>query len=134
MRLFEIILILLNFYWIIAFLVKKNQKKEFKAAFAAADLLFLIAHFLRDGYRWQMIPVYILALIFITISIKSLVNPKSENQTEEKSKAVITGSIAAIFLLIISAVLSAYVFPIISLPQPTGKFCNRINNRKFKQK
>lgn len=122
MRLFEIILILLNLYWIIAFLIKKNQKKEFQAAFAAADALFLIAHFLRDGYRWQMIPVYILALIFITISVKNLLLPNSEYRNGEKSKVAITGSIFAILLLIISAVLSAYVFPIISLPQPTGKF------------
>ena len=68
MRIFEIILLLLSVSSIIYLSVRKNtthKKIELAIIFG-----LLTIHFIFEGYRWQIIPIYFLLLIILLLVFK----------------------------------------------------------------
>ncbi|WP_397445795.1 alpha/beta hydrolase family protein [Polaribacter sp. R77954] len=61
MRIFEIILLLLSVASIFYFSIRKNT--AYKKIELVTILSLLLIHFIFEGYRWQMIPIYLLLFI-----------------------------------------------------------------------
>lgn len=74
----------------------------------AFTFIALVLHLIVEGYRWQMIPLYILTLIEMVLSFWG-VEPKR------------IGSILAIILLAVSTALPI-LLPVPSIPPPSGSY------------
>ncbi|MUP45978.1 hypothetical protein E0K83_09510 [Gramella sp. BOM4] len=100
----------------IIFLVFKQPViSKIKKPYIIISLLFiLIIHLLFEGYRWQMIPAYLLWTIALLVAIR---NPKSGTS---KIIKVLKG--LGILILLILALALPCIFPVFELPKPTGQY------------
>ncbi|MEM9773627.1 MAG: hypothetical protein AAF902_03545 [Chloroflexota bacterium] len=83
---------------------------------AAVGILTLIIHFLTEGYRWQMLPLY--ALLGILLLVGALV---SWEAADLKVPQTIIFSMG-IALLTLIFTLPPILFPVNRLPTPTGEY------------
>lgn len=113
MRIFEIILLLLSVSSIIYLSFRKNATRK---KFELAIIFGLLAiHFIFEGYRWQMIPIYVLLLIISFLIFKEK-SPLNGNWFFKILKVV-----GLLFLLIIGFALPS-ALPVFKLPETTGSF------------
>ena len=112
MQLFEIILVSISTIYLGFHLF--SQRKIEPKYIAGILLLVLLVHFLVEGYRWQMIPAYLLwSIAFISGFRRS----KKRSRTFIK----ISKSIGVSLLLIIATFLPS-VLPVFDLPEPEGPY------------
>ena len=113
MRIFEIILLLVSVTSIFYFSIRK--KTTHKKIELLSILVLLATHFIFEGYRWQMTPIYFILLIIVLCVYKEYVLLKGKWFL--KSIKII----GLLFLLIIGFLLPN-VLPVFDLPNPTGKY------------
>ena len=109
MQLFEILLITILIIIVFSknFIIEKSGKKIIAGLLSA----ILVGHLLIDGARWQMIPVYIAAMIGSLYFFSNI----------SKKWLRVTSIFFALLFLIIGGTL-AYLLPVFDLPKPTGDF------------
>lgn len=114
MRTLEIILAIILFIRIILPLLNKAEWDKWVSlsAFAVTAL-----HLSIEGYRWQMIPIYLLTIWFGAVAIWRLSHPHSHSTGSPRKKAAIISFEAIIFILFLTIPI---VLPIPRTPQPTG--------------
>ncbi|MGQ1891944.1 alpha/beta hydrolase family protein [Thermophagus sp. OGC60D27] len=113
MRLFEIILLLIS--TVFPFYIS-TRGYRFNKKFPLIIIGGLIVlHFIFEGYRWQMIPGYLMTLILVWCLYKELLFFKGG-----WIKKTIRG--LTFFIILILAWGLPYVLPVFSLPTPTGKY------------
>lgn len=113
MRFFEVILLLLSVSSILYLSIRKNtiyKKIEFTII-----LGLLAIHFIFEGYRWQMIPIYFLLLIISFLIFKEK-SPLKGNWFLKSLKII-----GFLFLLIIGFMLPT-ALPVFELPETTGNY------------
>ncbi|MBW6473134.1 MAG: acetylxylan esterase [Anaerolineaceae bacterium] len=115
MRLFEIILLAIT---VLSFLLRflPLKKPTWIYLLPTLNLLALAYHLFFEGARWQMIPLYILAIAFILMGIRKIMQP------ERTFKLGFT-ILAAILLLVggaLPALLPVPVFPATQGPYAVG--------------
>ncbi|PKO05858.1 MAG: hypothetical protein CVU41_09540 [Chloroflexi bacterium HGW-Chloroflexi-3] len=115
MRLFEIIILAITF---LSFLLRFIPLKKFTWLYLlpTLNLLAIGYHLFFEGARWQMIPLYILAIAFIPMGIRKIIQPA------HRFKWGFT-ILAAILLLIgaaLPALLPVHVFPATQGPYAVG--------------
>lgn len=120
MRLFEMLLLLLNVVFSAEnFLIKKRLPKSTLMLTSIASLATLIIHLLVEGYRFQLIFLYcITVLVFIYSIFKYHKTPVSGKASSIKH---ILGNTFIIVSILVTASLM-YIFPVFTLPNPTGTF------------
>ena len=113
MRFFEIILLLISA--IFPFYISTKGYRINKKIPLVIIGGVIILHFIFEGYRWQMIPVYLIVLISVWCLYKeySFFNGGW-------IKKVITGFIFSTLLLFAWGL--PYILPVFSLPAPTGNY------------
>ena len=114
MRLFEILLLvavtLLPF-------VKRPLVKKIPVKFIVMSLALLLAlHLLTEGYRWQMIPAYLLLVL-----LSRRVYVADPGKSARWSFLRVTGFIG-IILMLIPAWILPMVLPVFTLPAPHGPY------------
>lgn len=82
-----------------------------KSFFAFLCLLLIAIHLGLEGGHWQMLPVYLAAVIVLTTSLTS---------SRSSAKTIVTSSLVLTFCL--TSVALSYVIPMFSLPRPTGSY------------
>ena len=82
-------------------------------------LLVGIAHILLEGYRWQMIPLYVLTAAFALASLPAFFKTDSAVQPTSREKAA--ASILTLILIAVATALPA-VLPVPTISKPTGRF------------
>lgn len=113
MRTLEIIIVLLSTLYFLYGLLGYMRKYP-KIKFIPVILIAAIGlHLFWEGYRWQMIPSYLIAILFIG---HSLIYQKGK---EKRSKWVFTGWFM-IGILQVVAILLPYGLPVIQFPNPPG--------------
>lgn len=113
MRFIEIILLLI--VTVFPFYIStKNYSLNKKSALVFIGIVFLI-HLIFEGFRWQMIPSYLLILILTWCIFKEYSFFKGG-----LFRKIITGIGFAI--LIIFAWVLPYILPVFDLPTPSGKY------------
>jgi predicted dienelactone hydrolase len=78
----------------------------------ALALLATLIHFFSEGYRWQMIPLYVLTPVLAIISLIGFYKPQ---------RWTILASILTLILLAVSTVLPI-LLPVPRLPKPSGPY------------
>lgn len=117
MRILEIILILVHLgTFILAY--RTDAKKVWLGA-VGVNITVLALHGIFEGFRYQMIFSYLFVILF---TVYALVKTNNELFSRKIPKVikVITVSLSIISLGVTSFL--AYVFPIFSLPKPTGSY------------
>lgn len=115
MRLFEIILILINFLTL--FLSFKKQSRTVRLVAAGMNLALFLIHGIFERIRYQMIFSYIFVILF---TIYTLVKT-SDRFKEAKISRVLKGIVISLFILLIAGTsVLAYALPVFKFPKPTG--------------
>ena len=114
MRIFEIILLLV--ITVVPF-VKRPLLRRMNPTYLIALLGILLSlHFIFEGWRWQMIPVYIIVFILIwRIKVINVAEPS------RLSFLRVLGFLGITILLVVGWVLPM-ALPVFSLPEPTGPY------------
>jgi len=112
MRILELTLLIIS--TILPFYISSNASQKNKNTSFGISIGILIVHFVLEGYRWQMIPVYLIFLVLAWCIYK-----KSSFFKGGWLRKTMTG-IPLILLLVIAWALP-YLLPVFDLPTPTGK-------------
>ncbi|WP_405113152.1 alpha/beta fold hydrolase [Paenibacillus sp. FSL K6-1217] len=120
MRLFEVLLVLSCFALLADLLfVKRSAKKTGLVVGVGSSVILLIQLFV-EGYRWQLLVVYIMTALLILIVILrhlgkmgNIGNMKAGKLLKYSSSSII------VILLVVSTALSVYL-PVFHLPKPEG--------------
>ena len=105
MRFLEVIVVLLSVALVMNLSISKSRRKGTSPLILMAILTTLL-HLLIEGYRWQMVPSYLLLGLFTLI----------RNRESQKTATVVI-SIIWTFSIILPATV-----PVVKLPKPTGPF------------
>jgi predicted dienelactone hydrolase len=82
-------------------------------------ILLTLAHFAFEGYRWQMIPIYVLTAAITTVNLPSLFKADPANRPPRGWRAA--ASLLTLGLLALSVALPA-LLPVPRIAEPTGPF------------
>lgn len=114
MRLFEIMLILFMTASF-ALPLALRRVERWMLLVDASIILLLIIHLFIEKYRWQMVPLYVLAVL---VGLAALFGPATSAGLGRWRAA---GSIAGLIVLIPATALP-YLFPVPMVPEPTGEY------------
>lgn len=115
MRLFEILFLLTtiaSLLWLIFPQIQQRSRLSFWVPIGAA-LLILALHLFIERYRWQMLPIY---LIFAVIGV--ILATRSQKQRSWLNWLGISGLLILLALFVLPPIL----FPVNTLPAPTGQY------------
>lgn len=113
MRVFEIVLLLMVL--VLPFLISTEKIKIPKKIILPIFIGLLVLHFFIEGYRWQMIPVYLLSLI-----VAFCVYKEYRFFSGKWYKRLLVGVFFGILLVLGFALPT--ILPVFKLPNPTGKY------------
>lgn len=120
MRVFEILLFLSNVcLFIEIFLMKKRVTRSILVFTFTASLAFLIIHLFAEGYRFQLLFLYCFTVFIFIFSIIFYRKVPVSRQVSYVKRFLV--SFFVIAALLVTACLM-YVFPVFTLPEPTGTF------------
>lgn len=98
-------------------LVRHSRSQRWPAILPILAALLTFLHLLLEGYRWQMVPAYLLVLVLLLRTGWRLSRPLS--LPEDGHRWRIAGMIAGLLLFLVAVVLPI-IFPVPDLPTPTG--------------
>ncbi len=113
MRLFEIILLIISTIFPFYISIKGHLLNKRIPIIIIGGAITL--HLIFEGYRWQMIPIYLIILILIWCLYRKYLFFKGR-----WFRKIISG-LLFVMLLLFGLILSS-VFPVFDLPVPTGKY------------
>ena len=117
MRLFEILLVLSCLALLLDLLFIKRSAQKTEVGLCITSSAIFVAQLLVEGYRWQLLVVYIMTALFILIVLfrhsRKMVNLKIGKLLKYSLSSII------IILLVVSTSLSIYL-PVFHLPKPEG--------------
>jgi dienelactone hydrolase len=121
MRLLEIILFGTVLSFLIIQYIPSLRKGSLLRYTAIIAVVVIPLHLVIDGYRWQMVPIYVFSLgIFLFGLIKT--NLHLENQPVIRNKILrIIGRTITVILFLFCLIFPA-LLPVVDLPEPTGPF------------
>ncbi|MEG0773550.1 dienelactone hydrolase family protein [Clostridium sp.] len=117
MRIFEIILILMNLFSI--FLSFKRHSKIIRVRLVTANIFVLLIHGVLEGFRYQMTFSYLFSILFAIYTLLKIRN-KCFDVNIPRSLKIISVSLCCILLGV--TCLLAYALPVFKLPKPTGNY------------
>ncbi len=118
MRSLEILLSLANLLAFLDLAIPQLHALPWIGLVSLAALLIAFIQIIVEGPRWQMIPAYILAIIFFIVWIAGIALPAGFPVNRILS---IFGTAAGILVLFISVVLPV-LLPVFHFPKPTGPY------------
>ena len=122
MRPIEGLILLTILFSLLATLVPKSKRPRWLFLLPAAAVLFVGIHLLVEGYRWQMVPAYVIAAIMVVGMVRGILQ-KADLQREAPSRrrriAAIIGVVLGCLVLALAAALTS-ILPVFRLPEPSG--------------
>lgn len=118
MRLFEI-LMLAAILPVLVWPLLPWRRPRWLDFLPAAALLMMIASLVSEGYRWQMLPAYILVVVVFLITAPRLLSPLP--QEKKWSALAIAGSIVGLGFWLLAMALPVLI-PVPQLPSVTGPY------------
>ena len=115
MNILEIAIFLFTFIYLVSVIFFRGKKLSLRIGLIGAGIIFSSINLLLNGYRWQMVPVYVFLLVLFLIEIikgKSVVN--------NKGLRISFGILG--FLLFTGCLFFPFVLPVVDLPEPTGEY------------
>jgi len=122
MRFFEILTLGTLFLALGARFWPAEKRPSWVNCSTGAAILLILVHLLIEGYRWQMVPAYILAGLLFVLSVPRLLGAKAASPVGRGRKTVNgIGTALGFVALVIAALLPALV-PVFQLPEPQGPY------------
>lgn len=125
MRALEILIMIVLAGTIFCLFVQAAKRKKWMHALPALSFALVLLHFVLDGYRWQLLPLYLLAVVLFAASFQNFSNLlKGEEEgipVRDRKGLRITGAAFAI-LILLTAGLIDHIFPMLRLPEPSGAY------------
>ena len=90
--------------------------------FPGIAILLILIHLVVEGYRWQMVPAYTLAILLFILSIPRLLGKKIIPPTGLGRRILSAIGIAAGFMVFVVAAALPALFPVFQMPEPTGPY------------
>lgn len=97
-------------------LSKKSISKKYTVVLLGVGQLGIVLHFVFNDVRWQLVPLYVSLLLLGLLVLLKEVFQVVLNSVVRKSLIGI-----GVFLLVVSGI-SSFVFPIYTIPTPTGDY------------
>jgi predicted dienelactone hydrolase len=126
---FTFLLIVLSTQFFLPEVVGRIKKEILIGLIIVVSIVIFLFHLVLEGLRWQMIPIYLPAIVVFIWGIFQLIrvyNPKTDLSSllEEKThrKKLAITNIVVIIVLVASSALIDSQFPMFHLPAPTGKY------------
>ncbi|MGM1047370.1 MAG: alpha/beta hydrolase family protein [Bacillota bacterium] len=117
MRLFEILLVLSCLALLLDLLFIKRSAQKTEVGLCIASSAIFVVQLLVEGYRWQLLLVYIMTALFILIILlrhsRKMVNIKIGKLLKYSLSSIL------IILMVVSTSLTIYL-PVFHLPKPEG--------------
>lgn len=124
MRTFEILNLATLLLTLISFFVPRSKKPRWIAYLPSLAMLFVLIHLVFEGYRWQMVPAYLLTGVLFLGAVRNIlpgVGTRSETPSRGRRALPIVGTVLGLLVFAIAFSLPA-LLPVFRLPQPTGAY------------
>ncbi len=127
MQIFDLLLILSILMLSLSLWGGMATLRKYQCFFLALVIFSAALHLFIEGARWQVVPVYLVGAVFLGLALRffykrgkgSVEGAAEAGVLFVRSRRLVSGG--AIFFLFISFVCS-YLFPVFTLPEPTGKY------------
>ncbi len=116
MRLFEILILFVSWLFVLRSFFRRKDQPHWIRTFLGVAVFVCVLHFLIEGYRWQMVPAYLLTGLLVLTAIQRTVRP--EARPARRLWVIVVGFVGVVFAIVATAL--PYLFPVFELPQPTG--------------
>ena len=128
MRPIEVLTLLALLISLLAHLIPRSRRPHWLSRLPALAAILVVIHLVVEGYRWQMIPAYVLSAILVLGMVLRERGPvQLQNSTPSRMRRIlgilgaIAGFIVGLTTLALAAFLSA-ALPVFTLPEPTGPY------------
>ncbi len=122
MRPLEGLTLLSILFSLLAYLVPVSKRPRWLYLLPAVAALFVGIHLLVEGYRWQMVPAYVISAVMVVGMVRGILqkaDPQREAPTRRRRIAAIIGVVLGCLVLALAAVLTS-ILPVFRLPEPSG--------------
>jgi predicted dienelactone hydrolase len=121
MRPFETLLLAANILLLVRpFLpIRIRNRPDWIGFMLALPALLTVAHLVFEGYRWQMLPAYILTGLLLVLTAPRVFRPAKQS-TNRRLGSIVTSGLGLLFLTI--AFVLPLLFPIFRFPRPSGPY------------
>ena len=120
MRLFEILVMAVNAILLINIILKRSSRTG-NIILPVLSMAFAILSILSEGFRLFMVPAYMLTVFLLLHGVIRTIPKKSAAKRQVNRISKTAGTVTLILIFVIS-VASAFLFPVIDLPKPTGSY------------
>lgn len=120
MRLLEALILFALFLSACTVFLRTDQRPRWGHRIPLVTLALILAHLGIEGYRWQMVPAYGLAVILLSASSTAL--RERTPSTRPDRKVLRLGSAIGALLVIGLTVIGATVLPVFDLSKPSGAY------------
>ena len=124
MRPMEALILLAILFSLLAYLVPIRRRPRWLFLLPALAALFVVIHLVVEGYRWQMVPAYVLAAIMLVgmfWGFRQAAERQRGAPSRRRKILALFGVAIGLSVLALAVVLPA-VLPVFSLPEPTGPY------------
>lgn len=121
MQFFEICILITLFISSCSLFIKPGNRPNSLVYLPMLILVLGFLHLLFEGFRWQMVPAYLLTVLFVFQSIRWIKRRRNISAYRDRKWLRISGGLCAILLLIVSGALGS-ILPVFDLPDPTGSY------------
>lgn len=108
-------------------LVPQAWRRRWLFVAAPLPLLASLPHLIVEGWRTQMAPLYVLAVLALVAWLPALLG---RGETVSRRRAVLASLIIAP-IVILGGVLAGWLLPVVTLPAPTGPYAVGIVDREL---
>jgi dienelactone hydrolase len=116
MRPLEIIIIILAALTALAQLLPALRHREERILLPVTNAVLIVAHLAGEGYRWQMVPVYVVVLGQLIVGTLPLLWPFKPAESLRTA-----GGVLSLVAVLVGGLLAA-AMPVFSTPQPAGPY------------
>ena len=125
MRLFEIFIATALLAAFVNFALPQRRRPLRPVVLSAAVTLFVVLHLVIERYRWQMVPIYALLGLVAVVTVALLMlrrDPAQPGRQTKRRHIARIGACGIGILYLAAATTIAVLFPVVSVPAPTGPF------------
>ncbi|TAK13120.1 MAG: hypothetical protein EPO32_06260 [Anaerolineae bacterium] len=119
MRTLEVLILLLNVVALVALYLPRRAALRGLAYLPAVTVIVMLAHLGVEGYRWQMVPAYLLTAALFLLSLRRMRN-RGDVPPARGALAFAAGGLAAVVWVAAAAL--PIILPVPRLPQPPGPY------------
>ncbi len=120
MRGFECLILLAMAPSVLGLLLPKHRRPFWLDYLALAAAASILPHLAFEGWRWQMIPAYVLAMMLAAIALLGRWHPSAADNAGPRPMRLVF-ALAALLVYLVAVVLPV-ALPVFRLPIPTGPY------------